>query len=150
MFKLAKIPNFKLKLTTLILELNCKKSTDEAKISTNEAKWQHNAYRGQINKIHDGISTGRKIRSKCLWYEVGGNLANSFLTLEKRWATQNIVRKVLSNKQEIVDWSKIKTHIYQFYQHLYNDKQNINEDSVYAFLNDLTVPSLTTEQLLSC
>ena len=30
------------------------------------------------------------------------------------------------------------------------EKQNITEDSICSFLNDLTVPSLTTEKLLSC
>ena len=62
---------------------------------------------------------------------------------------------MLSNEQEITDLSKINiskinTHIYQFYQNLYNEKQNISEDSSCNLLNDLTVPSLTTEQLLSC
>ena len=65
--------------------------------------------------------------------------------LEKRRATQSIVRKMLSNEQEITDLSKINTHIYQFYQHLYNEKQNISEDSICNFLNDLTFPSFTTE-----
>ena len=32
-------------------------------------------------------------------------------TLEKRPATQNIVRKMLSNKQETTDLSKINTHL---------------------------------------
>ena len=63
---------------------------------------------------------------------------------------QNIVREVLSNEQEITDLSKINTQIYQFYQHLYMEKQNISEDSICNFLNDITVPSLTTEQSLSC
>ena len=56
---------------------------------------------------------------------------------------------MLSNKQEITDLSKINAHIYQFYQHIYNEKQNTSEDSICDFLNDLTVPSLTTEQSLS-
>ena len=30
------------------------------------------------------------------------------------------------------------------------EKQNISEDSIYNFLNDITVPLLTTEQSLSC
>ena len=68
----------------------------------------------------------------------------------KRRATQHIVRKVLSNEQEITDLSKINTHIYQFYQQLYMEKQNISEDSICNFLNDITIPSLTTEQSLSC
>ena len=30
------------------------------------------------------------------------------------------------------------------------EKQNISEDSICNFLNDITVPSFTTEQSLSC
>ena len=58
---------------------------------------------------------------------------------------------MLSNEQEITDLSEINTHIYQFYQHLSlqrkaKDKRRFN----MCFLNDLTVPSLTTKQPLSC
>ena len=84
----------------------------------------------------------------------GANLVRNpvfFLTIEKRGATQNTVRKLLSNDQEITDLTKINTHIYHFYQQLYMKKQNISEDSICNFLNDITVPSLTTEQSsLSC
>ena len=61
----------------------------------------------------------------------GANLVRNpvfFLTIEKRRATQNTVRKVLSNEHEITDLTKINTHIYQFYQQLYMEKQNISED----------------------
>ena len=62
---------------------------------------------------------------------------------------------MLSIEQETTDLSKINiskinTHIYQFYQHLYNEKQNISEDLSCNLLNDLTVHSLTMEQLLHC
>ena len=59
---------------------------------------------------------------------------------------------MLSNEQEITDLSTINTHthIYQFHLHLYMEKQNISEDSICNFLNDLTVLSLTMEQSLSC
>ena len=83
-------------------------------------------------------------------YEFGEKSSKFFLTIEKLCATQNTVRKVLSNEQEITDLSKINTHIYQFYQQLYMEKQNISEDSICNFLNDITVPSFTTEQSLSC
>ena len=123
----------------------------EQNLNNDEAKEQCNAYRGEIKEIYDEISDGIKIRSKCGWYE-SGEKSNKFffLTLEKRQATQNIVCKVLSNEQEITDLSKINTHIYQFYQHLYNEKQIISEDSICKYLNDQAVPSLTTEQSLSC
>ena len=80
------------------------------------------------------------IRSNCDWYEFGEKSNKFFLTLEKRRATQNTVRKVLSNEQEITDLSKINTHIYQFYQQLYMERQNISEDSICNFLNGITIP----------
>ena len=57
---------------------------------------------------------------------------------------------MLSNEQEITDLSKINTHVYHFYQQLYMEMENISEDSICNFLNDITVPSMTTEQSLSC
>ena len=57
--------------------------------------------------------------------------------------------KMLSNEQGKTDLSKINTHIYQCYQHRYIKKQNTSEDSICDFLNDVTDPLLTTEQLLS-
>ena len=56
---------------------------------------------------------------------------------------------MLSEEQEITDLSKINTHIYQFYQQLYMEKQNVSEDSICNFLNDITIPSLTNEQSLT-
>ena len=88
----------------------------EQNLSNDEAKEQHNVYRGEINEIYNEISNGVKIRSKCDWYEFGAKSHKFFLTIEKRRATQNTVHKVLSNEQGITDLSKINTHIYQFYQ----------------------------------
>ena len=102
-------------------------------MSNNEAKEQYNAYLGEINEISDEISSSIKIRSKCDWYEFGEKLNKFFLTTEKRRAMQNIVHKVLSNEQELTDLSKINTY----------------HPILYSFLNDLTVPSLTTEKSLS-
>ena len=88
---------------------------------------------------------GIKIRRKCDWYEFGEKSKKFSLTLEEHWATQSIVRKVQSNEQEITDLSQINTHICQFHQHLYNEKQSTSEDSICDFLNDLDVPSLNTK-----
>ena len=44
------------------------------------------------------ISNDIKITSNCDWYEFGERSNKLFLTIEKHRATQNIVRKVLSNK----------------------------------------------------
>ena len=56
---------------------------------------------------------------------------------------------MLSSEQEVTDLSKINTHIYQFYQDLFMEKQNVRGDLICDFLNELTVPLLTTRQLLN-
>ena len=56
---------------------------------------------------------------------------------------------MLSREQEVTDLSKINTHIYQFYQDLSMEKQNVRGDLICDFLNELTVPLLTTRQLLN-
>ena len=151
-----KIRKFSIKLSKNKAKLKCEKLSRlkfklkelEQNLSNDEE--QYNAQRGEINEIYGKISNGIKIRSKCNWYEFGEKSNKFFSTLEKPQAIQNTVCKVVSNEQEITDLSKINTHIYQFYQHLYNEKQNISEYSICNFLNDLTVPSFTREKLLSC
>ena len=93
--KREKLSRLQVKLTEL-----------EQNLSNDEEKEQYNAYRGEINIldfIYNEISNGIKIRSKCDWYEFGEKSNKFFLTIEKRRATQNTVRNVLSNEQEITD-----------------------------------------------
>ena len=78
----------------------------EQNFSNDEAKEQYNAYRGEINEIYDKISNNIKSSSKCDWYEFGEKYNKFFLNLKKRQATQNILRKVLLNEQEMTDLSK--------------------------------------------
>ena len=92
---------------------------------------------------------GIKIRSICDWYKFGEKSSKFFLTRRKRRVTQNIVRIVLLNEQEITNLYKVNTHIHQFYQHLCMEKQTLCEKSICNSLNDFNVPSLTTEQSLS-
>ena len=125
--KRKKLSRLKVKLTEL-----------EQNLSNDKAKEQYNAYRGEINEIYNEIRNGMKIRRKCDWYEFGEKSNKFFLTIEIRRATQNTVRKEPSNEQEITDLSKINTHIYQFYQQLYMEKQNISEDSIRNILNYIT------------
>ena len=72
------------------------------------------------------------------------------MNLEANRATQSVVRKVISNEQEITDISKINNHILQFYQNLFKEKQSTSENCFNSLLNDLNIPSLNFEEMLSC
>ena len=91
-----------------------------------------------------------KIRSKCDWYKFGEKFSKFFLNIEANSATQSVVRNVISNEQQVTDISKIKNYILQFYQNLFKEKQNTSENRFNSLLNDLNMPSLNSEEILSC
>ena len=64
-------------------------------------------------------------------------------------ATQSVIRKVISNKQEITDISQINNHILQFYQNLFKEKQSTSKNRFNSLLNDLNNLSLNSQEMLS-
>ena len=122
----------------------------EQNLNCDENLEQYGIYKNELNDIYNDISNGVKIRSKCNWYEFGEKSNKFFLNLEPNRATQSVVRKVISNEQEITDISKINNHILQFYQNLFKEKQSTSENSFNSLLNDLNIPSLNSEEMLSC
>ena len=97
----------------------------EQNLNCDENLEQYGIYKNELNDIYNDISNGIKIRSKCDWYEFGEKSNKFFLNLE---ATQSVVRKVISNEQEITDISKINNHILQFYQNLFKEKQSASKN----------------------
>ena len=96
------------------------------------------------------MSNGIKIRSKCDCYEFGEKSNKFFLNLEANRTTQNFARKVISNEQEIRDTCKLNNHILQFYQNPFKQMQSASENRFNSLLNDLNIPSLNSEEMLSC
>ena len=72
------------------------------------------------------------------------------MNLEANHATQSVVRKVISNQQQITDISKTNNHTLQFYQNLFKEKQSNSENRFNSLLNDLNILSLNSEEMLSC
>ena len=125
------------KLKELMQNLNCDENLE-----------QYGIYKNELNDIYNDISNSIKIRSQCNWYEFGEKSNKFFLNLEANRATQKVVRKVISNEQEITDVSKINNHILQFYQNLFKEKQSTSENRFNSLLNDLNIPSLNSEEML--
>ena len=62
------------------------------------------------------------------------------MNLEANRATQSVVRKGISNEQEVTDMSKINNHILQLYQNLFKEKQSTSENRFSSLLNGLDIP----------
>ena len=111
---------------------------------------QYGIYKNKLNDIYNDISNSIKIRTKCNWYDIGEISNKFFLNLEANRATQCVVRKVISNEQEITDISKMNNHILEFYLNLFKEKQSTSENRFNSLLNDFNILSLNSKLPLNC
>ena len=88
----------------------------EKNINSENDKAEYENCRQELNKIYHEISIGIKIRSRCDWYEFGEKSNKYFLNLEKHRASQNTVKKIISDKKEITDIGRINDKILSFYK----------------------------------
>ena len=100
--------------------------------------------------IYDEISNGIKIRSRCNWFEFGEKSNKFFLNLEKKRGSQNTIRKIISDEEEITDLKKINHKIFSFYQDLFSKKCNADNDEINLFLENIKMPKLSNIQEDSC
>ena len=78
---------------------------------TEENQCLYNKCKRDLEDIYDNIAEGRRIRSRCQWYEEGQKSSKFCLNLEKFNGPQRQIRKVMVNIQEITDPNKIKNVI---------------------------------------
>ena len=133
---------------TKTLEENLK--TLESDLKNEENILQYNIQREELNMIYDEISNGIKIRSRCNWFEFGEKSNKFFLNLEKKRGSQNTIRKIISDEEEITDLKKINHKIFSFYQDLFSKKCNADNDEINLFLENIKMPKLSNIQKDSC
>ena len=98
-----------------------------------------------------GDTDGRiKARSKCQWYEEGGNSNNFFLNLEKTKATEGTVKKLETNNKEIDNPVEINKELERFFENLFKRKLSKMKHAYNEFLRDISVPTLSLEKKKVC
>ena len=68
----------------------------------------------------------------------------------KHRAVQIQIHSVIINQDEITDQDEINKQIFSFYQSLFSSKVQIQTDKIEAYLENISLPKLTSEQILSC
>ena len=144
----SKVKAKKRREKTKTLEENLK--TLESDLKNEENILQYNIQREELNMIYDEISNGIKIRSRCNWFEFGEKSNKFFLNLEKKRGSQNTIRKIISDEEEITDLKKINHKIFSFYQDLFSKKCNADNDEINLFLENIKMPKLSNIQKDSC
>ena len=111
-----------------------------------------NSAKENIELLYDEKLQGIIIRARARWWEHGEKSTKYFLNLEKRNHVKKHVRKLKTSGSIITDPFNILSEQKRFYQELYTSRTK-NLDNTRAtnfFLNNLIIPSLTEQQMLSC
>ena len=103
-----------------------------------------NSTKEKFELLYEEKIQGIIIRARARWWEHGKKSTKYFLNLEKR----NHVKKSI-----VTDPFNILSEEKRFYQKLYSTSKNNNADNLQATelsLNNLNIPRLTEQQMLSC
>ena len=74
------------------------------------------------------------------------NLQNFSLTFQKQHAFQNQVRTLLCGQKEITDKNQINHQLHHFYETLFTEKLQMQNENITAYLNQISIPVLTGGQ----
>jgi len=111
-----------------------------------------NSTKENLELLYDEKLQGIIIRARARWWEHGEKSTKYFLNLEKRNHFKKHVRKLKTSGSIIADPYNILSEQKRFYQELYTSRTKYvdNTRATKFFLNNLNIPSLTEQQMLSC
>ena len=69
--------------------------------------------------------------------------------MEKHCAIQSQIYSVIINQDEITDQNEINKQIFSFHQSLFSRQVQVQTDIIDAYLDNIPLPKLTNEQILS-
>ena len=81
-------------------------------VASNSKKIElYDIWRVRNTKSLQHITEGIRIKSKCEWYEHGGQSTKFFLNLEKQQGAQNTIKKLFVNDKKITGETNIQVHL---------------------------------------
>ena len=95
---------------------------------------KYNASKNELDAIHDHITEGVCIRSKCDWYEHSKKSTKFFLNLEKQRGAQHTIKKLIVDSKEIIYQAHILEYIREFYEALFKKRKQKTGTDIKNFL----------------
>ena len=104
-----------------------------------------------LNCFVEKIARRTAIRSKARWMEFGEKSNKYFLSLEKCHRSKNSIN-CFQNKQGILihNQKKILNKLANYYENLYFDNEQCDENNCYDFVTELNLPTITEEECKEC
>ena len=96
------------------------------------------------------IAEGGKIRSKCQCYEENEKSTKYFLNLEKEHAEKSTIRRLVTDKKDLVKYDDITNEIFSYFKPLFERTDQIGKLNHNTLLEAITLPSVTNDQKVVC
>jgi len=108
----------------------------------------------ELENIENSEAAGHILRSKAKWTELGEKNSSFFLTLEKRNYLNKTISKLEENGQLITNEKDILNTEANYYQQLYSEKLNTNNDtykkSLVTFIYNNNVKKISDSERILC
>ena len=113
----------------------------------NDIKCLYDKCKRNLEEVYDNIAEGKRIRSRCQWYEEGEISSKIFLNPKKFNGTQCQIRGIVFNDQEITDPNKILDEIRNFYESLFKKGDPKPPSQVNDFHDKVQLPKLNITKI---
>ena len=103
-----------------------------------------------LEEIYDNIAEGVIIRSKCQWYAENEKSTKYFLNLEKKHAEKSTIRRLVTDKKDLVKHNDINNEILSYFKSLFEQTDQIDKLDHNTLLQSITLPSVRNDQKVVC
>ena len=127
------------KLKILGKSLSCDKSIEE-----------YHKCKTDLTEIDGNIAEGVKIRSKCQWDEENEKSTKYFLNHKKRQAEKSTIRRLVTDKKDLVKHNDINNEIFSYFRSLFERTDQIDKLDRNTLQQSITLPSVKNDQKVVC
>ena len=123
------------KLKILEKSLSCDKNIEE-----------YHKCKADLDEIYYNISEGVKIRSKLQWHEERKQSTKYFLDLENKQAEKSTIRRLLTDKKDLVKHNDINNEIFTYLKFNFEKADHIDKLDHNILLQSITLLFVTNNQ----
>ena len=101
--------------------------------------------KADLDEIYDNIVEGVKIRSKSQWYEENAK-SKYFLNLEKKQTEKSTMRRLVTDKKDLVKQNDINNEIFSYFKSLFEQTGQVDKLNHNTLLQSIALPSVINDQ----
>ena len=102
--------------------------------------------KADLDEIYGNIAERVNIRSKCQWYEESEKSAKYFLNFEHKQAKKSTIRRLVTDKKDLVEHNDINNDIFSYFKSLFETATHIDKLDHNTLPQSIILPPVTNDQ----